>query len=132
MRLDAWRLRSRSDVGVPPKQRSLPIPRAAKFQGVVVLSLVVTPEGKADAIYVVKGAPFGLTTKARGRSDLEIRAGAGARHAGSRSPSRRNDFPAILKSVKKRLRLNLHAGRYHKFRVTDSRFRRPNFNEKSR
>jgi TonB family protein len=36
--------------------------RAAQFQGVVVLSLVVTLEGK-DSIYVVKGAPFGLTTK---------------------------------------------------------------------
>jgi TonB family protein len=38
--------------------------RAAKFQGVVVLSVVVTLEGKADSIYVVKGAPFGLATKA--------------------------------------------------------------------
>jgi len=38
--------------------------RTAKFQGVVVLSLVVTPEGKADSIYVLRGAPFGLTAKA--------------------------------------------------------------------
>jgi len=38
--------------------------RAAKFQGTVILSIVVTTEGKATAIYVLKGAPFGLTTKA--------------------------------------------------------------------
>jgi TonB family protein len=38
--------------------------RAAKAQGTVVLSVVVTSEGKADAIYVVKGAPFGLTSQA--------------------------------------------------------------------
>ncbi len=38
--------------------------RAAKFQGTVLLSIVVTPEGKATSIYVLKGAPFGLTTKA--------------------------------------------------------------------
>jgi len=37
--------------------------RAAKFQGTVVLSIVVTAEGKAASIYVLKGAPFGLTTK---------------------------------------------------------------------
>src|SRR5205807_5859477 len=37
--------------------------RAAKFQGTVVLSIVVTTEGKATSIYVLKGAPFGLTTK---------------------------------------------------------------------
>src|SRR3989475_9247615 len=37
--------------------------RAAKFQGTVVLSIVVTTEGKAASIYVLKGAPFGLTTK---------------------------------------------------------------------
>jgi len=38
--------------------------RAAKFQGTVVLSIVVTAEGKAASIYVLKGAPFGLTKKA--------------------------------------------------------------------
>jgi len=38
--------------------------RAAKAQGTVVLSVVVTSEGKADSIYVVKGAPFGLTSQA--------------------------------------------------------------------
>src|SRR3989475_4768476 len=37
--------------------------RAAKFQGTVVLSIVVTTEGKATSIYVLKGAPFGLTTR---------------------------------------------------------------------
>jgi TonB family protein len=38
--------------------------RAAKFQGVVVLSLIVTREGMADSIYVLRGAPFGLTATA--------------------------------------------------------------------
>jgi TonB family protein len=38
--------------------------RAAKFQGAVVLSLVVTREGKADAIYVLRGAPLALTARA--------------------------------------------------------------------
>ena len=38
--------------------------RAAKAQGTVVLSVVVTSEGKAESIYVVKGAPFGLTSQA--------------------------------------------------------------------
>lgn len=38
--------------------------RAAKAQGTVVLSFVVTSEGKTDSIYVVKGAPFGLTSQA--------------------------------------------------------------------
>src|SRR6267143_3139373 len=37
--------------------------RAAKFQGTVVLSIVVTTVGKAASIFVLKGAPFGLTTK---------------------------------------------------------------------
>jgi TonB family protein len=53
-----------------PRCTSCPIPgysdaaRAAKFVGTVVLSIVVTAEGKATSIYVLKGAPFGLTTKA--------------------------------------------------------------------
>src|SRR6267154_304274 len=53
-----------------PRCTSCPSPgysdaaRAAKFQGTVVLSIVVTTEGKATSIYVLKGAPFGLTTKA--------------------------------------------------------------------
>src|SRR6266481_2103683 len=53
-----------------PRCTSCPSPdfsdaaRAAKFQGTVLLSIVVTPEGKATSIYVLKGAPFGLTTKA--------------------------------------------------------------------
>jgi TonB family protein len=38
--------------------------RAAKFQVTIILSIVVTTEGKATSIYVLKGAPFGLTTKA--------------------------------------------------------------------
>jgi len=37
--------------------------RAAKFQGTVVLSIVVTVNGQASSIYVVKGAPFGLTAQ---------------------------------------------------------------------
>ena len=56
-------------VGVPscvyyPDPEYSDASRAARFQGVVVLSIVVTPEGKADSIYVVKGAQFGLTTEA--------------------------------------------------------------------
>jgi TonB family protein len=38
--------------------------RAGKFQGTVRLSIVVTAEGQAKAIYVLKGAPFGLTEHA--------------------------------------------------------------------
>lgn len=38
--------------------------RAAKFQGNVVLTLVVDAEGKVSRIYVLKGAPFGLTAEA--------------------------------------------------------------------
>jgi TonB family protein len=38
--------------------------RAAKFQGTVVLSVVVTSEGLVSGIYVLKGAPFGLTDQA--------------------------------------------------------------------
>jgi len=38
--------------------------RAAKFQGTVVLSVVVTSEGMVSGIYVLKGAPFGLTDQA--------------------------------------------------------------------
>jgi TonB family protein len=53
-----------------PRCTSCPLPdysdaaRAAKFQGTVLLSIVVTTEGKATCIYVLKGVPFGLTTKA--------------------------------------------------------------------
>jgi len=35
--------------------------RSAKIQAEVTLSIVVTPEGKATSIYVLKGAPLGLT-----------------------------------------------------------------------
>jgi TonB family protein len=38
--------------------------RAVKFQGDVLLSVVVTPEGQVNGIYVLKGAPFGLTAQA--------------------------------------------------------------------
>jgi TonB family protein len=38
--------------------------RAVKFQGVVLLSVVVTAEGQVSGIYVLKGAPFGLTAQA--------------------------------------------------------------------
>ncbi len=38
--------------------------RAFKWQGTVVISVVVTAEGKATAIKVVKGAPFGMTKQA--------------------------------------------------------------------
>lgn len=40
------------------------VARAGKFQGTVRLSIVVTAEGQAKAIYVLKGAPFGLTEHA--------------------------------------------------------------------
>lgn len=38
--------------------------RAAKFQGTAVLSVVITTQGDATDIYVLKGAPFGLTNQA--------------------------------------------------------------------
>ena len=38
--------------------------RAAKFQGTVVLSVVVAVEGQVKEIYVLKGAPFDLTSQA--------------------------------------------------------------------
>ncbi len=38
--------------------------RAVKFQGTVVLSVLVTAEGQVSGIYVLKGAPFGLTDQA--------------------------------------------------------------------
>lgn len=38
--------------------------RAAKFQGTVVLSVMITPQGEVNGIYVLKGAPFGLTDQA--------------------------------------------------------------------
>lgn len=37
--------------------------RAAKFQGTVILSVVVTAEGQVTSVYVLKGAPFGLTAQ---------------------------------------------------------------------
>ena len=40
------------------------VARAAKYQGTVTLSIVVTAEGEVTSIYVMKAAPFGLTTKA--------------------------------------------------------------------
>lgn len=53
-----------------PRCLSCPAPgytnaaRGAKFQGTILLSIVVNTEGKASSIYVLKGAPFGLTAKA--------------------------------------------------------------------
>ena len=38
--------------------------RAGKFQGTTILSVVVTDQGGVTAIYVLKGAPFGLTDQA--------------------------------------------------------------------
>jgi TonB family protein len=38
--------------------------RAAKYQGTIVLSVVVTPEGRSDSILVLKGAPFLLNQQA--------------------------------------------------------------------
>jgi outer membrane biosynthesis protein TonB len=38
--------------------------RVAKVQGNVVLGVVITTEGKADTIHVLKAAPFGLTAQA--------------------------------------------------------------------
>jgi TonB family protein len=38
--------------------------RAAKFQGTVRLSIVVTDAGEVTSIYVLKGAPFGLIAQA--------------------------------------------------------------------
>lgn len=38
--------------------------RAGKFQGNVVLSVIVDAEGKVNRIHVLKGAPFGLTVQA--------------------------------------------------------------------
>lgn len=40
------------------------VARAAKYQGSVTLSVVVTAEGEVTSIYVVKPAPYGLTTDA--------------------------------------------------------------------
>ena|SRR6266581_4767160 len=37
--------------------------RLSKFQGTVRLSVVVTPDGKVRSVYVLKGAPFELTSK---------------------------------------------------------------------
>lgn len=40
------------------------VARAAGFSGKVVLSVVVNTDGKAESIYVLQAAPFGLTAKA--------------------------------------------------------------------
>lgn len=40
------------------------VARTAKFQGTVILSVVVTVEGQVKDIYVLKGAPFDLTAQA--------------------------------------------------------------------
>ena len=38
--------------------------RAAKYQGTIELSVVVTPDGRSDSILVLKGAPFLLNKQA--------------------------------------------------------------------
>jgi TonB family protein len=38
--------------------------RAAKYQGTIVLSVIVTPDGRSDSILVLKGAPFLLNKQA--------------------------------------------------------------------
>jgi TonB family protein len=38
--------------------------RAGKFQGTTILSVVVTHQGEVTGIYLLKGAPFGLTDQA--------------------------------------------------------------------
>ena len=40
------------------------VARAAKYQGTVILSIVVTAEGEVTSIYVLKAAPFGLAMDA--------------------------------------------------------------------
>lgn len=56
-------------VGVPtclycPQTGYSDVARAAKHQGNVTLSIVVTAQGEVTSIYVIKAAPFGLTTGA--------------------------------------------------------------------
>ena len=58
-----------SGVSVPkclycPQHGYSDVARAAKYQGSVTLSIVVTVEGEVTSIYVLKAAPFGLTTEA--------------------------------------------------------------------
>jgi len=38
--------------------------RAAKFRGIVTLSLIVTKDGEVNSVFVLRGAPFSLTTQA--------------------------------------------------------------------
>ena len=47
-----------------PTLQYTPAARSAKFQGSLKLSVVVTESGKPASIYVLKGAPFGLTSQA--------------------------------------------------------------------
>jgi TonB family protein len=47
-----------------PSPNSTDAARAVRFQGNVVLSVVVTAEGQVDGIYTLKGGPFGLTDQA--------------------------------------------------------------------
>jgi len=58
-----------SGVSVPiclycPQSVYSDVARAAKYQGTVILSIVVSAEGEVTSIYVMKAAPFGLTTEA--------------------------------------------------------------------
>jgi TonB family protein len=55
--------------GVPecvycPPPLSSDVARAAKYQGTIILSVVVTPDGRAVSISVLKGAPFQLNKQA--------------------------------------------------------------------
>src|ERR1700722_738572 len=45
-----------------PQPSHSDVARAAKYQGTVILSIVVTAEGEVTSTYVLKAAPFGLTT----------------------------------------------------------------------
>jgi TonB family protein len=47
-----------------PQRGYSDVARAAKYQGSVTLSIVVTAEGEVTSIYVMKAALFGLTTEA--------------------------------------------------------------------
>jgi TonB family protein len=47
-----------------PQRGYSDVARAANYQGSVTLSIVVTAAGEVTSIYVMKAAPFGLTTEA--------------------------------------------------------------------
>ena len=47
-----------------PQRGYSDVARAANYQGSVTLSIAITAEGEVTSIYVMKAAPFGLTTEA--------------------------------------------------------------------